>query len=210
LASISGALGREEIRLAVETVLEIVRHIEDEIRIVVEVHHRRTVGHRDVARGLGSRTVEMLMEAIERDREHRARLPFEADALALAVPDRGRTTSFQHQHHLLEQLALGRERFPRRNLADIAIVRSARGFVIDIDTAPAAPRPGLQLDRAQIGHVMGRDDIQPLGGDPADVGRILVSVENFLASSSETFTSLAIIAFPTAPALAARPAALFL
>ena len=46
-------LGREIIRLAREAVLEIIRRIEDEIRIVIEVHHGGAVRHSDIADGIG-------------------------------------------------------------------------------------------------------------------------------------------------------------
>src|SRR5712664_45998 len=46
--------------------------------------------------------------------------------------------------------------------------------MVDVDAASAAPRPGLEVDMAQIRHVMGRNDVQAFGGDPADIRRVLV------------------------------------
>jgi hypothetical protein len=45
--------------------------------------------------------------------------------------------------------------------------------VIDIDAAAAAPRPGLELDGAQIPHVMRADDVQAFAANPAQIGCIL-------------------------------------
>src|SRR5689334_2406418 len=116
----------------------------------------------------------MLMPAIERDREHGARFPLEGDARALVVPDRGRAAAVEHEDHLLEELALGRERFAGWNLADVAIVRGARGVVIDIDAAAAAARPVAELGCAEVRHVVAADDLEPLGADPALIGRVAV------------------------------------
>ena len=129
------ALGAEIVRLAGKPVLEIVGRVEDELDVLIEVDHRRRIGDGDIARGRLTRAVEMLVPAIERNGEHGARLPFEGDAAAFVVPDRGRAAAVEHQDHLLEQLALRREFLARRNLADVAIVRGARRLVIDVDAA---------------------------------------------------------------------------
>src|SRR4051812_1694308 len=97
----------------------------------------------------------MLMPAIERDAENRARLPLEGHARSGIIPHRGRAAAVQDVDHLLEQLAVRVELAARRDLADIAIVASARGVVIEKDRAAAAARPGLELDGAQVGYVMG-------------------------------------------------------
>ena len=80
------ALGSKIIDLAGEAFLEVVGIVEDEIQIVVHVDDRRRERDRDVARGGVARTVEMLMPAIQRDREDRPVFPFEGDALARVVP----------------------------------------------------------------------------------------------------------------------------
>ena len=109
----------------------------------------------------------MLVPAVERDGEQRARLPLEGDALALVVPHRGGAAAVEHQDHLLEQLALRRELLARRDLADVAVVGGARGVVIDVDAGAAAPRPGLQLDGAQVAHIMRADDVETFLAYPA-------------------------------------------
>jgi len=83
------ALGAEVVGLAIEAVLEVVLGVEDELDVLVEVDHRRRVGDGDVARRRLAGTVEVLVPAIERNGEHRARLPLEGDAPALVVPHGG-------------------------------------------------------------------------------------------------------------------------
>src|SRR5262245_11873100 len=70
-----------------------------------------------------------------------------------------------------------RETFPGRDLADITIIRRTRGFVIDEHGVAAAPRPGLQLDRAQAWYVVRADDVEPLPAHEAQIGRILLGGE---------------------------------
>ncbi len=171
------ALGAEIVGLAVEAVLEVVRGVEDEVDVLVEIDHRRRVGDGDVARRRLARAVEMLVPAVERNGEHGARLPLEGDAAAFVVPHRGRAAAVEHQDHLLEQLALRRELLARRNLADVAVVRGARGLVVDVDAGAAAPRPGLELDGAQIAHVVRADDVEALAAHPAQIGRVLLGGE---------------------------------
>src|SRR4029077_12939924 len=85
--------GREIVRLAVEAALEVALMAEDEIDVLVEIDHDRRIGDRHEARRRLTGTVEMLMPAIERNAEDRARLPFEGHARAGVVPDRGRAAA---------------------------------------------------------------------------------------------------------------------
>src|SRR5215510_5628804 len=119
----------------------------------------------------------MLVPAVERDREHGARLPLEGDALARVIPDAGRATTLQDQDHLLVELALRRELLAGRDRTDVAVVRGARRVMVDENAGAAAPRPGLELDRAQVCHVLRADDFEPLLPHPAQVGRVLLGGE---------------------------------
>src|SRR5271170_5197627 len=74
------ALGGEIIRLAGKPVLEVVRKVEDEIDILVAIDDRRRVGHGDEAYRLLAGTVEVLIRAVQRNGEDRARLPLKRDA----------------------------------------------------------------------------------------------------------------------------------
>ena len=166
-------LGGEIIRLAVEAALEVVLGAEDEIQVLVEIDDDRRVGHRDEARRIAARAVEVLVPAVERDGEQRAGLPLEGDALAGVVPHRGRAAAAQDHDGFFEQLPLRAERLARRDLADVAVVRGARGLVVHEHAAAAAPRPGLQLDGVQARHVGRADQVEPFALHPAGVGRLL-------------------------------------
>ena len=172
-------LGGEVVGLAVEAVLEVVVAAEDEVDVLVEVEHRRRVGDADIARRVLARAVEVLVPAVERDREQRAGLPLEGDALACVVPDRGGAAAFEDQDHLFEQLPVRLELLAGRDLHDVAVVGDARGVVVDEHRIAAAPRPGLQVDGAQVAHIERRDDVEALGLDPAGVGRLLLGREFF-------------------------------
>src|ERR1700689_4266964 len=87
------ALGGEIIRLAGETVFEVVFGVEDEIEVFVEIDDRWRVGDGDVARGVLAGAVEMLVMAVERDGEQRPWAPLEGDARAGIVPHRGRAAA---------------------------------------------------------------------------------------------------------------------
>ena len=113
------------------------------------------------------------MPRVERNREDRARLPLERRPLPGVVPHRRRAAPVEDVDHLLVQLALRRELLAGRNLADVAVVRGARRVVIEEDAAAAAPRPRLQLDGVQVGHVERADDVEPFGAHPARVRRLL-------------------------------------
>src|SRR5450759_3762612 len=112
----------------------------------------------------------MLIPAIERNGEDRARLPFEGDPRPGIVPDRGRAAAAQDQDHLLEQMAGWLQLLARRDLADIAIVGGARSLVVDVDALAGAARPRLELDRAQIGNILGADDVEPFGANEPQIG----------------------------------------
>src|SRR5215813_1230601 len=169
--------GREIVGLAVEAPLEVTAVAEDEVDVLVEIDRDRRVGHRDVARRRLARAVEMLMPAVERDAEDRPRFPFEGHAGAGVVPDRGRAAPVEDEHHLLEQLALWIEFPSRRDLADVAVVRGARGIVVEVDAVAATARPGLERDGAQVAHVVGADEVEAFAAHEAQVGRVLLGLE---------------------------------
>src|SRR5258708_1339415 len=106
------------------------------------------------------------MPGLEWDREYGAGLPFEGDALAAVLPDAGRAAAIENEDHLLIELALRSELAARGDLADVAVVGKPRGVVVDIDAFAAATRPGLELDRAQVGHILGADDVEAFAAHP--------------------------------------------
>ena len=111
----------------------------------------------------------MLVRCVQRDGENGPRLPFELDALAGIIPDRGGTASIEHVDHLLEELPLWRQLLPGRNLANVTIVRRARCIVIDEYAAAASSWPRLEFHRVQIRHVKPADDLEPFVFDPTGV-----------------------------------------
>src|SRR5258706_4508918 len=99
--------------------------VNQEFNFLREIASGRPLGTRHKSRCILARAVEMLVPGIERNGKQRARLPFESNALAGVVPDRGRTAAFEYIDHFLKQLSLRRQTFAWRNLADVAIVRGA-------------------------------------------------------------------------------------
>src|SRR5262245_63997196 len=136
------------------------------------MYHWRITGDVYVARLRLAGAIEVLMPAIERNGEHRARLPLEGDAPALVVPHGGGAAAVEHQNHFLEQLSLRLKLLAGRDLADITVVGGARRLVIDVDAGAAAPRPGLELDGAQVAHIVRADDVETFAAHPAQVRRV--------------------------------------
>src|SRR5690349_12448956 len=169
--------GREVVRLTVEAALEVALMAEHEVNILVEIDHDRCIGHRYKARRRLAGTVEMLVPAIERNAEDRARLPLEGHARAGVVPHRGRAASIHNVDHLLEQLAVWIELAARRDLADIAVVAGARRIMVEKDCAAAAAGPGLEVDGAQIAYIMGAAHIEPFLAHPSQIGGVLLGLE---------------------------------
>ena len=171
------AFGGEIIRLAGEAVLEVVFGVEDEIEVFVEIDDRRRVGDGDITRRLLAGAVEMLVVAIERNGEQRAFLPLEGDAGAGIVPHRGRAAAGQHHDHLFIELSVRGQALARRDFHHIAVVRGARGVVIEEYRIAAAPRPRLQLDVLEVLHVERRDDVEAFRLHPAGIGSFLLGLE---------------------------------
>src|SRR5262249_55548044 len=132
---------------------------------------------RDEAGGLGAGGVEVLVRGVERDREDRALLPLEGDLRALVVPHAGRAAAVEDVDHLLEELALRRELLAGRDLADVRVVRRARGVVVEEDALAAAARPRLQLDGVEVDLVDRALDLEPFRPHPLRVRRLLLGGE---------------------------------
>jgi hypothetical protein len=76
-------------------------------------------------------------------------------------------------------MVLRLELFAGRDLAYVAVVRRARSFVIDEDApgAPASARPRIQVDGAEIGHILGADDVETFAAHEPQIGRVLLGFE---------------------------------
>ena len=167
----------EIFRLAVEALLEVVTGVKNKANIAERVDDHRRVGHRYVARGLVARAVEVLVRAVERDGENRARLPLEGDAFAGVVPHGGGAAPVEHVNHFFKQLALGREALPRRDFAHVAIVRGTRRVMVQKHTSAAAARPGFQLDAMQVLGIERADDVEALLAHPPRIRGVLLGGE---------------------------------
>ena len=167
----------EVVRLAVEAVIEVVPRVEHEVEVTEGVDDDRRIGHGDEACGVLAGAVEVLVPGVQRNRKERARLPFEGDLLPGVVPHGRGPASVEHVDHLLEQLTLRSELLARRDLADVAVVRRARRIMVQEHAAPAAPRPGLELDGVQVRHVKRADDLQPFRTHPPRVRGFLLGGE---------------------------------
>ena len=88
-------------------------------------------------------------------------MPLEGLLLAILLPDGSGSMSVQNIDHLFIKMFLRLQLGARRDFADVAIVRGARGIVIDVDAAAAAARPVSQLAGAQVRHIMAADDLEP-------------------------------------------------
>src|ERR1019366_7662797 len=177
LPSLQLFAGGEIVGLAGKAALEIVILAENEIEILEEIDNGGSVRHRHIAHRRLPGPVEMLMPTVDWNAENGAGLPLERDAPASMVPDGGRAAAVEDEDHFLVHLPVRRELPGRRDLADIAVVHGARGIVVEENAAAAAPLPALELDGAQITHVLRADEVEPLAAHPAQIGRILLGFE---------------------------------
>src|SRR5262245_20171324 len=135
----------EKILLAVVAVRERVYAMENENDVLKQVQNGRGIGHGQQSDRPVSLTVEMLIAGVERRREERAFAPLEGLLFASIAPDRCRAAAADDKNHFLKQVLLRFEWFPRRYLADIAIVNSLGALQIEIHTSTAHARPRTQL-----------------------------------------------------------------
>src|SRR6266566_209544 len=119
----------------------------------------------------------MLVPAVERDGEDCARFPLESDPGPGIVPYRGGATAGQHQDHLLKEMVLRRELLAWRDLANITIIGGARRLMVDEHPIAVPARPGLELDRTQVRHVLRADDVEALGAHEAQIRGVLLGLE---------------------------------
>ena len=80
--------------------------VEHERLVVEQVEHGRQVVGRAQPRALAAAGIEMLVAAVERQREQALRPPFEAMLPAIAGLDHGAAVAGQHVHHLLVDVLL--------------------------------------------------------------------------------------------------------
>ena len=122
---------------------EIIRAVEDEMRVVQQVHHvRRRRAAQDDRRRVCR--IHEAMVGVERDREHRAALPFKRLARRRAVVPHFRgAATFDHETHLLVNMLLDVESAAGRHFNDIHAPQAFRAEQLDICALAAQTRPGL-------------------------------------------------------------------
>src|SRR5260370_10642594 len=77
-----------------------------------------------------------------------------------------------------------------RDLTHVTVIRGARGLVICEYALAGLSRPGLQLDGAQVPHVVRADDVESLAANEAQIRRVLLGLE-FVRQVRGTIASLA-------------------
>ena len=137
-------IGLEEILPAVEARREGDRTIENPVGVAIEVHHvRRRRGDQDQRRA--RRRIDDAVIGVERDREHRAALPFEGERFRLPVgPDFGGAAAFDHDHDLLVHVLFGIERAGGRHLDHVAAPAAFGAEKLDERALAAHALPRLE------------------------------------------------------------------
>src|SRR5260370_2367864 len=64
-----------------------------------------------------------------------------------------------------------------RDLTHVTVIRGARGLVIYEYALAGLSRPGLQLDGAQVPHVVRADDVESLAANEPQIRRVLLGLE---------------------------------
>ena len=145
-ARIGFALAAKIFRIAVETVGEIPRRVEDKVLMVKQVKDDRRAVDREKSRRLVARTVEVLIGAIERQREQATVVPFELGLDALVVPNRRRAASLENEMQIFVEMAHRVRFFAGGNLADVRAGGAFRAFHVDKRAAAAGARPRFEIN----------------------------------------------------------------
>src|SRR5262245_9964284 len=108
-AWIGFSLAAEIFRIAIESIGEIARRIEDEVRARTKVEDDRHAIDGKKPRRLIARAVEMLVSAIKRQSKQAAVVPLKRLFSALVVPNRGGASPLEHEMQILVQMLHGVE-----------------------------------------------------------------------------------------------------
>src|SRR3989338_8106810 len=130
-AGMGFSLAAEVVRIAVEAVREIVRHIKNDIRDMKEIKDARHVVDREKPRRLVSLSVKVLVPDIERQRDQTPLLPLEGLFGPFVVPYRRRPAPLEDIDQLLVNLSLGIQALAGSYLANIGAGRLSRPFHIN-------------------------------------------------------------------------------
>src|SRR5215510_5983124 len=144
------ALAAEVFGLAVETIREITRCVENEVGIVKEVEDDRHAVDGEKSRRLVTLTVEVLVRGVERQSEQTPVLPLKGLLRACVVPNSRRAASFENKYQVFIKMLLGVCVFARSYFQDIRTGCSLRAFHIDEGPFSSGSIPRLQFNLLQI------------------------------------------------------------
>ena len=154
--------------------------VEHEIDVVVEVEHRGAVGHRDEAHHSWPEPLKCWYQQLS----GMAKIEPAFHSKVMRAPALFHTVveprPVEDHDHLLEQMMPRLQLLAGRDLADVAIVGSARGLVVD-EHALGRPRlaQGFRSTVRRFGHVLRADDVEPVVAHEAQIGRFLLGLELF-------------------------------
>jgi hypothetical protein len=140
----------EVVILAVESLGEDVRVVEDEVEVLVGVDGARRGGHRDVAGRLAAREVVKLMPRVGRQGEVAVLVPLEGALPVLVDPDGGGPLTLQNVDNLVVDVLDRIERLTGSDLAHVRVVEPLRAVQVDEQSGAATRRPRGQLDVVEV------------------------------------------------------------
>src|SRR5262249_14742481 len=98
------AFPAEILRVAIEAIRKVTQRVENKIRTVKQIENDRHAVDRKKSRRLAARAVEVLIPAVERQREKAAFLPFEILLRALVVPNRRAAASPENKMQIFVEM----------------------------------------------------------------------------------------------------------
>jgi hypothetical protein len=152
--------------LAVETIREVTRRVENKIGVMKQVEDNRHAIDGKEASGLAPLAVEVLIPGVERQRKKASLMPFEGLLRSLVIPNGGRAPPFENINHIFIEMLLGIQALPRGNLAHVSARRSFSTLHIDEGTVSSDSVPRFQLNFPQILDKKGLNDGYPFSQLP--------------------------------------------
>src|SRR4029450_3095302 len=143
---ISLTLAAEVFGLAVETIREITRGVENEVGIMKEVEDDRHAVDGEKSSRLVPLAIEVLVRGVERQSEQTPVLPFKGLLRSFVVPNSRRPASFENKNQVFIKMSLGVRVFAGIYLQNISTGCSLRAFHINESAVAAGSIPRVQLD----------------------------------------------------------------
>src|SRR4030095_15219545 len=143
---ISLALAAKVFGLAVETIREITRGVENEVGILKEVEDARQAFNGEKSSRLVPLAIEVLVRGVERQGEQAPVLPFKGLLRSFVVPNSRRTASLENKNQVFIKMSLGVCLFARSYLQNVSTGCSLRAFHVDESAVAAGSIPRFQCD----------------------------------------------------------------